>query len=515
MEKTTLDIKGMHCASCAAIIERGLKKTDGVKSASVNYGTKKAIIEYDKKQTNESEFEKVVESKGYSIAGDVKEREDAEKKEIKELKSKLLISTIFTLPFIYFMGVMLFSLPLLNFIHMNEALIQFFLIFPIVYAGRDFYINGFKTLFKKEPGMDSLVALGTGAAIFYSVLVTFLPNIFKGLYYESAAFLITFILLGRYLESVAKGKTSDAIKKLMGLQAKTAKVIRDGKEIEISVDEVKIGDVMIVKPGKKIPTDGVVISGHSSVDESIATGESLPVEKTKGSKVIGSTINKNGLLKIKATKIGKDTFLSQVIKFVEDAQSSKAPIQKLADKISFYFVPSVILISIFSFLLWYFVFGQSFVFSLTILITVLVIACPCAMGLATPTAVMMGTGLGAKNGILIKNAEALQKVESIDTVVFDKTGTLTKGKPEVTNVIPLFNHEVNEVLKWAAIVEKGSEHPLGESIVKKAQENKIKISDAHNFKAITGKGVSAVFNKKKIWLGNRKLMQENQIDISV
>ena len=498
MKKTTLDIKGMQCASCAAIIERGLKK---------------AVIEYDKKQTNEKEFEKVVESKGYSVVKDVKEREDAEKKEVNELKTKLLISSVFTLPFVYFMGVMLFSLPLPEFIHMNEALIQFFLTFPIIYAGRSFYITGFKTLFKKEPGMDSLVALGTGAAIFYSILVTFFPNTFQGLYYESAAFLITFILLGRYLESIAKGKTSDAIKKLIGLQAKTAKIIRNEKEIEISIEDVKVGDIMVVRPGEKIPTDGIVISGHSSVDESVATGESLPVEKTKDSKVIGSTINKNGLLKIKATKIGKDTFLNQIIKFVEDAQSSKAPIQKLADKISYYFVPSVILISILAFLIWYFIIGKSFVFSLTILITLLVIACPCAMGLATPTAVMMGTGIGARNGILIKNAEALQKIQDVDTIIFDKTGTLTKGQPEVTDVFGFDKRSHVEILKWAAIVEKGSEHPLGEAIVKKAEEENIHLGDAKKFKAIPGKGVTAVFNKKTVLLGNRKLMKDNKIDI--
>ena len=513
-KKISVEISGMHCAGCAVKIEKGLKEIKGVKSANVNYASNKATVEYDDSKTGMKDFENAVKEKGYSFAEEKKNHEHKHHHdELSEIKNKLIISVIFTIPFLFFMGSMLFDMALPNIIKNNEAWIQLLLIIPIIYAGRSFYIIGFKTLFKKNPGMDSLVALGTSAAIFYSLLVTFFPHIFQGLYYESAAFLITFILLGRYLEAVAKGKTSSAIKKLLDLQAKTALVVRNGKEVKVPIDEVKKGDIIIIKPGEKIPTDGLVIEGHSSIDESMVSGESIPVEKNKGDNVIGATINKKGMLKIKATKIGKDTFLQQVIKLVEDAQASKAPIQELADKISYYFVPAVILISVLAFLTWYFIIGQSFVFSLTILITVLVIACPCAMGLATPTAVMVGTGIGAANGILIKNAEALQKVQDIDTIIFDKTGTLTKGQPEVTDVFGFDKRSHVEILKWAAIAEKGSEHPLGEAIVKKAEEENIKISEAKDFKAMPGKGVTAIFNKKKILLGNRKLMQDNDIDV--
>ena len=583
-KKTTLTISGMHCASCAAKIEHGLKNTLGVKSANVNLTTNKATVEYDDSKTDVSKFEDVVKKKGYSVVKDevnlhvegmmsdhcaniVKnsveklegiveakpnwstqkaviyydsskvsikdiinaidkagykasqlESKDTEKefreKEIKQLKEKLVLSFIFSLPFIYFMVVGFFPvLPLPRAIEQNMAWIQTLLLIPVIYAGRNFYTSGFKSLFNLSPNMDSLVAIGTGAAIVYSFLVTLVPDTFQGLYYETAAFLITFILLGRYLEALAKGRTSEAIKKLIGLQAKTARVERRGEEIEIPIEDVQIGDIIIVKPGEKIPTDGVVVSGHSSVDESMVTGESIPVEKNKGDEIVGSTINKQGLLKIKATKIGRDTFLSQIIKFVEDAQASKAPIQELVDKISLYFVPVVIIISVLAFILWYFVLGNTLVFSLSIAIAVLVIACPCAMGLATPTAVMVGTGMGANSGILIKNAEALQKTEKVDTVVFDKTGTLTKGKPEVTDIIAFNNYSENDVLKYSAIVEKGSEHPLGESIVKKAKEKRINIHDAKSFVAIAGKGVSALYDKKKILLGSRKLMKDKGIKI--
>lgn len=583
-KKVTLNIEGMHCASCAVKIEHGLKKTPGVKIANVNLTTKKATIEYDESKTDVNKFEEVVKKTGYSVVKDeitlhvegmmsdhcanivknslekldgvveakpnwstqkavvyydsskvtvnemikavdragykasIIESKDTEKearlKEISDLKKKLVLSAIFSIPFLYFMAVEFFpSLPLPEVIHANLAWLQTLLIIPVIYAGRTFYTSGFKSLFNLSPNMDSLVAIGTGAAVVYSFLVTLMPSIFEGLYYETAAFLITFILLGRYLEAIAKGRTSEAIKKLIGLQAKTARVIRNNKEMEVPIEDVEIGDIIIVRPGEKVPTDGVVVDGHSSVDESMVSGESIPVEKSKGDNVIGATINKQGLLKVKAIKVGKDTFLSQIIKFVEDAQASKAPIQKLVDKISLYFVPAVIVIAVIVFILWYFVFGQSFVFALTISIAVLVIACPCAMGLATPTAVMVGTGMGAINGILIKNAEALQKTEKIDTVIFDKTGTLTKGEPEVTDLVTFSDHKEDELLKWSAIVEKGSEHPLGEAIVKKAKDEKIKIPDATSFKAVAGKGVIANYEGKKILLGSRRLMKDNDIKI--
>jgi len=580
-DKVSLNIGGMHCASCAVNIENSLKKLSGVLDANVNYATKKASVTFDKSKTGVTDFEKIVKSKGYTIVKDeaelhvegmmsdhcanivrnslvrldgvydaktnfssqkanisydaskisvremmkavdkagykasIVESSDKEKelrkKEISELKTKLLISSVFTVFFIYSMGAEFLGFPMPTFFMENMAWIQTILILPILYAGRHFYSSGFKSLFNLSPNMDSLVAIGTGAAIVYSLMVTFMPGKFQGLYYEIAAFLITFILLGRFLEAIAKGKTSEAIKKLIGLQAKTARVIRSGKETEIPIEDVEIGDIMVIRPGEKIPTDGIVKEGHSSVDESMVTGESMPVGKKAGETVIGATINKQGLLKVRATKVGKDTFLSQVIKMVEDAQSSKAPIQELADKISLYFVPAVMVIAVLAFIYWYFIAGESFVFALSIGIAVLVIACPCAMGLATPTAVMVGTGMGATEGILIKNAEALQKTETVDTVVFDKTGTLTKGKPETTDVIKLSDMKEDEILKWAAIVEKGSEHPLGEAIVRKAKDQKMNIPDADSFKAISGKGVFASYGKKNIFLGNRKLMKENNI----
>ncbi|MBN2368741.1 heavy metal translocating P-type ATPase [Candidatus Woesearchaeota archaeon] len=512
MKKTTLFIEGMHCAGCAADLEKSLKKLEGVSSADVNYATKKAIIRYDEKVTGIDKFKGIVNKRGYFVESGQIENPEEKDKETEDLKKKLVISAIFTLPFVYFMGAMFLGFPLPMFIHRSEAWIQLLLVLPVLYAGRQFYITGVRSLYMRNPGMDSLVALGTGAAVFYSMLVTLLPETFQGLYYETVAFLITFILLGRYLEAVAKGKTSEAIRNLIGLQAKTAKVIRKGKEIEIPIKEIRVGDIMIVRPGEKIPTEGVVAEGHSSVDESMVTGESMPVSKKKDDAVIGATINTKGMLKIKSTKIGKDTFLSQVIKMVEDAQGSKAPIQKLADKISFYFVPGVIVLALLGFLTWYFIIGQSLVFSLGIGIAVMVVACPCAMGLATPTAVMVGTGLGAGKGILIKNAQALQKSEKIDIVVFDKTGTLTKGLPEVTDIFPQPGHTEREVLEWAASVENNSEHPLGEAIAKKAQEEKIKIHDVKKFKAITGKGVTGEYNKKAILIGNLELMDENNIE---
>jgi len=332
------------------------------------------------------------------------------------------------------------------------------------------------------------------------------------LYYEAAAFLLTFILLGKYFEAVAKGKTSAAIKKLMGLRAKTAIVERNGKEIEIPIEEVKVGDIVIVKPGQKIPVDGIVVDGHSSIDESMISGESIPVEKKKGDTVVGATINKTGSFKFRAEKIGSETMLAQIVKMVEDAQASKAPVQRFADKISNIFVPVVIVIAIVAAIFWLVV-GQPFLFVLTIFITVLIIACPCALGLATPTAVMVGTGLGAENGILIKGAASLQKAQEIDTIIFDKTGTLTKGEPELTDVIAKNSFTEKQVLEFAAVIEKKSEHPLGEAIVNGAEKKGIKISDPSSFNSITGKGVEGKFKGKDVLLGNRKLMQERNIEI--
>ena len=382
--------------------------------------------------------------------------------------------------------------------------------------GYKFYYIGYKNLFKLSPNMDSLIAIGTSAAFIYSLYGTY--KIYTGdgsyamsLYYEAAVTILALITLGKYLEAVSKGKTSQAIKKLMGLAPKTATIVREGKELVIPIDEVIVGDIVIVKPGEKLPVDGEVIEGTTSVDEAMLTGESIPVEKTVGSKVIGASINKTGFIKYKATKVGKDTALSQIIKLVEDAQGSKAPIAKMADIISSYFVPIVIGLAILASVGWL-IAGESGVFALTIFISVLVIACPCALGLATPTAIMVGTGKGAEYGVLIKGGEALEVTHQIDTIVFDKTGTITEGKPVVTDIITTTISE-DELLAIAASSEKGSEHPLGEAIVKGAEERNIKFKEISNFKAIPGHGIQVEIEGKIILLGNKKLMTENSIDI--
>ncbi|WP_278294226.1 copper-translocating P-type ATPase [Caloranaerobacter azorensis] len=375
--------------------------------------------------------------------------------------------------------------------------------------GYRFYKGAYHSLKGGGANMDVLVALGTSAAYFYS-----LYNLISGVkeyYFEASAVIITLILLGKMLEAIAKGRTSEAIKKLMNLQAKTARVIRDGKELDIPVEQVVVGDIVVVRPGEKIPVDGIVIEGNSSVDESMLTGESIPVDKKEGDEVIGATINKHGTFKFKATKIGRDTVLSQIIKLVEEAQGSKAPIQRLADKVAGIFVPTVIGIAILTFAIWYFVEGD-FTNALINAVAVLVIACPCALGLATPTAIMVGTGKGAENGILIKGGEYLERAHQIDTLIFDKTGTITKGEPEVTDIIS-FNKSKEDILKFAAIAEKASEHPLGQAIVKKGEESGIKLTDPEKFNAIPGHGIFAVIEGKEVYLGNRKLMKDKNINI--
>ena len=523
IKKIILPVKGMHCASCAMNIEKSLKRVSGVKNANVNYASEKVSVEYNSNLANESDLENAIKNAGYDV---IKNREDidrekeARRKEIEGLKIKFFISLVLGLPLLYFVMGPQIGLTLPNIIERNLILIQFFLTTPIMIVGYEFFLRGFRAVIKnRTANMDTLIALGTGTAYIYSLALSIFA--FLGsedytahdMYYEIAGLLIMFILLGKYLEAIVKGKVSEAIRKLLGLQAKTATVIKKGKEQKIPIEEVIVGDIIIVKPGEKIPVDGIIIDGHSSVDESMITGESIPVEKTKGSKVIGASINKTGFFKFKATKVGKDTVLAHIIKMVEEAQGSKAPIQKLADLISSYFVPAVAIIGLVSALIWYFL-GFGFVFALTIFIAVLRIACPCALGLATPTAIMMGTGLGAKQGILFKNAESLQKAKEISIIVFDKTGTLTKGKPEVTNIVPIEKNTEHEVLKLAAIAEKRSEHPLAEAIVNKAKKEKIPIQEPKKFNSITGKGVEAFYRNNKILLGNRKLMQDNKIRIS-
>ncbi|KXG77997.1 heavy metal translocating P-type ATPase [Thermotalea metallivorans] len=529
LREVTIPIAGMTCASCAASIERSIKKLQGVQNVSVNFATERATVVYDTNQTRISEIKQAIKKSGYqALEIEAGEQADEEKqrreKEVKTLWKKFIVSAIFTIPLLYIaMGHMLgIELPEIidpMMYPLNFALIQLVLTIPVAIAGNKFYSVGFKALFRKNPNMDSLIALGTSAAIIYGIFAAIQianGNIIyaQDLYFETAAVIITLILLGKYLESVTKGKTSEAIKKLMGLAPKTATVVHGGEEVIIPIEEVEVGDIVLVKPGEKIPVDGVVIEGHTSVDESMLTGESIPVEKNIGDKVIGASINKNGLIKFKATKVGKDTALAQIIKLVEDAQGSKAPIAKLADVISGYFVPIVIVIAIVAGLAWYLT-GQSVIFSLTIFIAVLVIACPCALGLATPTAIMVGTGKGAEYGVLIKGGEPLETAHKIKTIVFDKTGTITEGKPKVTDVIAIEGYQQDELLQIAASAEKGSEHPLGEAIVKSAEEKGLSMLKVDKFRAIPGHGIEVSIEGKEILLGNKKLMNDHQITITL
>ena len=508
----------MHCASCAGKIEKALLQTSGVKKAAVNFASEKALVEFDPARTSEQQLEAAVEKAGYAVSGAVDTEKQAREQEIRNLKYRTLVAVLLSLPLLYAgMLVPLLTLPLPAIIHDNLPLIKFLLTTPVMLAGSLFFSRGIISLGKtKTATMDTLVALGTGTAYVYSVVVTLF--ILQGksgytlhnLYYEVAALLIAFILLGKYLEALAKGKTSEAIKKLIGLQAKTALVRRGKKELEIPLEQVLAGDLVIVKPGQKIPVDGLLQEGHSSVDESMVTGESIPVEKKKSDTVIGATLNKTGSFTFKATKVGSETLLAQIIKLVEEAQGSKAPIQKLADKISAYFVPAVLVIALLSLGIWYFT-GAGLPFALTAFVAVLIIACPCALGLATPTAIIMGTGIGAEQGILIKSAEALQKAQEIDTIIFDKTGTLTKGRPEVTDLIPFGKFSSDEVLRYAAVAEKRSEHPLGEAILAEAKKKKVVVSNPAGFQALIGRGLEVTSGGKTVHFGNRRLMKEKKI----
>lgn len=522
-----LKVEGMTCASCAQTIEKSIRKLDGVVGVNVNFATEKLTMSYEPQLLRVSDIKKAVENAGYKAIEEKDTNEDADKirkeKEIKTLWRKFIVSAIFTIPLLYFtMGHML-GLPLPEVIDpmmnpLNFGLIQIILTIPSAIAGYKFYTVGFKALIRRNPNMDSLIAIGTSAAILYGIYGVI--QIYRGytefandLYFEAAAVIITLILLGKYLESVTKGKTSEAIKKLMGLAPKTAIIIQDGKEVEISIGEVEVGDIIVVKPGEKMPVDGIVVEGITSVDESMLTGESIPVEKNTGDNIIGASINKNGTIKYKATRVGKDTALAQIIKLVEDAQGSKAPIAKMADIISGYFVPVVIVLAIASALSWYFFGGQSTVFALTIFISVLVIACPCALGLATPTAIMVGTGKGAENGVLIKSGAALETAHKIQTIVFDKTGTITEGKPKVTDVVVANGMKQDELLQLTASAEKGSEHPLGEAIVKGAEEKGLEFLKLDKFNAIPGHGIEVTIDGKVILAGNRKLMVDRKISI--
>ena len=525
MAEKNYTITGMSCASCANAVEKALNKNNDI-NASVNFATEKLNIEYDEKKYNFDKIREIVESAGYGLVEDMIEDKKMElyQEKIKSLKNRLILAIIFVVPLLYIsMGYMLgvvlpeFLNPKVN--PLNFALVQFVLTLPIIYAGRDFFLHGFKNLVRKSPTMDSLIAIGATAAVLYGIYATFRivtvdPEAHMDLYYETAGTIITLILFGKLLEAKTKGQTSSAIKKLIGLQPKKAKIIENGAEKEVLIENLKVGDIVIVKPGEKIAVDGRIVEGATSVDESMLTGESLPVSKKVGDKVVGGSINKNGSIRFEATEIGKNTVLSQIIKLVEEAQGSKAPISRMADIVSAYFVPIVIGIAIITGIAW-FLSGSGLVTALSFFIAVLVIACPCALGLATPTSIMVGTGKGAENGILIKSGEALETAHKIKTVVFDKTGTITKGKPVLTDLIAYGKYNENELLKIAASVENDSEHPLAEAIVNKAKEKNIEIKPYEKFRAMPGYGIRAIFEGKEVQIGNRKLMENRKINVEI
>ena len=525
MAEKNYTVTGMSCASCANAVEKALNKNNDI-NASVNFATEKLNIEYDEKKYNFDKIREIVESAGYGLAEDMTEDKKVElyQEKITSLKNRLILAVIFVVPLLYIsMGHMLgavlpeFLNPKVN--PLNFALAQFVLTLPIIYAGRDFFSHGFKNLVRKSPTMDSLIAIGSMAAVLYGIYATFGivivdPEAHMDLYYESAGAIITLILFGKLLEAKTKGQTSSAIKKLIRLQPKKAKIIENGAEKEVLIENLKVGDIVIVKPGEKIAVDGRIVEGATSVDESMLTGESLPVSKKVGDKVVGGSINKNGSIRFEATEIGKNTVLSQIIKLVEEAQGSKAPISRMADIVSAYFVPIVIGIAIITGTAW-FLSGSGLVTAVSFFIAVLVIACPCALGLATPTSIMVGTGKGAENGIIIKSGEALETAYKIKTVVFDKTGTITKGKPILTNLIAYGKYNENELLKIAASVENDSEHPLAEAIVNKAKEKNIEIKPYEKFRAMPGYGIRATFEGKEVQIGNRKLMENRKINVEI
>ncbi|GAE27786.1 lead, cadmium, zinc and mercury transporting ATPase [Halalkalibacter wakoensis JCM 9140] len=526
-DKVLFSIKGMTCASCVNRVEKTISRIDGVKSVTVNLAANQAQVEGQKGLLDSDAILKRIEKIGFEASKlntDQKQEEtDDQEQEIKKLMKDFRVAAVLTTI------VLIGSIP-----HMMDgwgtwvpALISapLFLLFLTTYIqlvpGWRFYKNSYKVLKNGSADMNVLVAMGTSAAWLYSGAMTLFPNQLTAigfpyqLYYDVTTVITTLILLGRYFEAKAKGQTSTAIKKLMSLQAKTAIVIRGGEELKVTIEEVKVDDEILVKPGERIPVDGVVTKGRSAVDESMLTGESIPVEKASGDDVIGATINKSGSFRFRATKVGKDTALAQIIRMVNEAQGSKAPIQRVVDLISAYFVPAVLVIAVFSFIFWYFAGPDpSLIFALTTFIAILIIACPCALGLATPTAIMVGTEKGAENGILIKNATSLERAHKIQTVVLDKTGTITEGKPTLTDLLPTKIVTEQQLLQVAASVETASEHPLGEAIVKAAKEEGLAITEPDSFEAIIGHGIVATFNSKEVVIGNEKLMKQYHIDVT-
>ncbi|ADU30645.1 heavy metal translocating P-type ATPase [Evansella cellulosilytica] len=514
-EKLDLDISGMTCAACSARIEKVLNKHEGVTVANVNLAMERGTISYTPGVTNESSIVERIEKLGFKAKRHeaVQEKEDPKDKSIRKQKFLFIFSMILSLPLFITMVDHFYPEEMLLPHWLMNGYLQWALATPVqFYAGWQFYRGAYKSLRGKSANMDVLVAMGTTAAYVYSVYLVLVGEVY--LFFETSAIIITLVLLGKLLEARAKGRTSEAIKKLIGLQPKLATVIQNGQEVQIPIEEVQLDDHVRVRPGEKIPVDGMVIEGHSTVDESMLTGESIPIDKKTGDGVIGATVNKHGTFTFKATKVGKETTLSQIIKVVEEAQGSKAPIQRMVDIISGYFVPAAVVIAVISFVGWYFFAGATFQDALINFTAVLVIACPCALGLATPTSIMVGTGKGAENGILFKGGEHLEKAHKTDTIVLDKTGTITKGEPEVTNVIANDDWEVNSLLALAASVEAHSEHPLGESIVREAKERKLELRPVANFEAIPGHGLRAEYDDSVIFIGTRKLMHKHDIDVS-
>jgi len=524
VEKVILPIQGMTCASCVSKVEKALNSVKGVVRAGVNFATERASVEYIPEEVSIRDLKKAVEEAGYRVL-EVKEEDIVEKErlareaELSKLKMKFIIGAILLAPILLLMH----GAPLLErwvgLSRETNFFIQFLLATPVQFwSGWQFYVGFWKATKHRTSDMNTLIAVGTSAAYLYSLIVTFVPHriMVKGLimdvYYNTSAAIVVLILLGRFWEARAKGKTSEAIKKLIGLQPKTARVIRNGNEVDIPVEEVAVGEMVVVRPGEKIPVDGIVREGYSSVDESMVTGESLPVEKKIGDSVIGATINKTGTFKLEAAKVGKDTVLAQIVRLVQEAQGSKPRIARMVDVIASYFVPVVISVAILTFIVWYF-FGPhpALTYAFLNFVAVLIIACPCALGLATPTSIMVGTGKGAENGILIRGAEALETAHQLNTIVLDKTGTLTKGEPSVTDIVESGGFDKKEILTLAASAEKGSEHPLGEAVVKKAKEENLDLLDPKDFQAIAGHGIEATVDSKRILFGNLRLMEEKRV----
>lgn len=532
------DVTGMTCSACSSHVEKSVCKLVGEGNVSVSLLTNSMQVSYDESKISENDIIKAVEDAGYgaSVAGGSSAKK-AEKKEsvvdaeLKEMKTRLIVSFVFLIPLMYVSMGSMAGLPQLGFLvgHGNAvsfAFTQFLMCLPILYVNRKYFQVGFKTLWHRAPNMDSLIAVGSTAALVYGIFAIYRMSYGLGagdhalvekyhmdLYFESSVMILTLITLGKFLETRSRRKTSEAISRLTELAPETAVVEKNGVEVEIPIEELQIGDIVVVKPGARIPADGIIVEGNSSVDESALTGESIPVEKTVGDKIIAASINKNGFMKFRAEKVGNETTLAQIIKLVEDASASKAPIAKLADKIAGVFVPVVMAIALVTAVVWLAV-GADFEFALSCAISVLVISCPCALGLATPVAIMVGTGKGAENGILIKSAEALETLHLVKTVIMDKTGTLTEGKPVVTDIFSVGVRE-DELLTLAASAEKSSEHPLASALIEKAEEKGLKLYDTNDFEAVSGRGVIASLADRKIYAGNKYFMAEKGIDVSV